>query len=47
MQTGVCVSLQGKSFNPTDFQKRVSGVVRGRVARRKHSGTPLADVPLD
>ena len=37
------VSIQGISFNPTQFQAKAGGEAR----RRKHSGAPLANVPLE
>lgn len=47
MRIRVYISLQGKSFNPLDFHKMASRSLSGHVRQRKHSGKPLADVPLE
>ena len=47
MQARIYVSLEGSSFDPSDFHARVGGVVHGQVRRRKHTGAPLTNVPLE
>lgn len=47
MHARIYVSLEGYSFDPRDFHARVGGVVQGQVRRRKHTGAPLTNVPLD
>lgn len=43
MSVRTYVSIQGSSFDPSAFEK----VAGGSARRRKHSGAPLTDVPLD
>jgi hypothetical protein len=47
MHARIYVSLQGPSFNPKDFHARADQIVRGQVRQRKHTGAPLANVPLE
>ncbi len=43
MRARAYVSVQGESFNAGDFQLRAGG----RVRRKKHSGAPFANHPLE
>lgn len=47
MQAQIYVSIEGPSFDPSDFHERVGGVVPGQARRRKHTGAPLTNVPLE
>lgn len=43
MRARTYLSVQGGSFKPSDFHLRAGGHVR----RRKHSGSPLTNLPLE
>src|SRR5262245_48188624 len=43
MRARTYLSVQGDSFNVSDFQRKAGGHVR----RRKHAGSPLTHVPLE
>lgn len=43
MRSRAYLSVQGGSFNVSDFQQKAGGQAR----RRKHSGSPLTNLPLD
>lgn len=43
MRARTYLSVQGGSFNPSDFHLRAGGHMR----RRRHSGSPLTNLPLE
>lgn len=43
MRARTYLSVQGDSFNPSDFHRRAGG----HVHRRRHSGSPLTNLPLE
>lgn len=43
MRARTYLSVQGGSFNASDFHRKAGGYVR----RRKHSGSPLTNLPLE
>lgn len=47
MRIRTYVSVQGKAFNAQEFHKTANKSLSGHVGRRKHTGKPLADVPLE
>jgi hypothetical protein len=43
MRARAYLSIQGEFFNAADFQRKAGG----RVRRKKHSGAPLTNLPLE
>ena len=43
MRARTYLSIQGDSFSASDFQRKAGG----RVRRKKHSGEPLTNLPLE
>jgi hypothetical protein len=47
MQARTYISIQGSSFNPQEFDAQGGSTIGGEVRKRKHTGAPLTNVPLD